>query len=86
MIAASRATVAATATAIVTAGTSGARVTLHVPTGGATVYVGPSDVATTTGLRIVAATTLSLTLPPAATLYGIVASSTQAVDVLVLED
>lgn len=81
-IASAQVTVAATATIVVATVNAPTLVSVHVPTGGATVFVGPIGVATGTGLHIPAATTRDVQLWPGDALYGIVASSTQAVSVL----
>lgn len=81
-IASAQVTVAATATIVVATVNAPTLVNVHVPTGGATVFVGPIGVATGTGLLVPAGTTRDVQLWPGDALYGIVASSTQAVSVL----
>jgi hypothetical protein len=83
-ITAAQVTVAATATSIAAAGASGARVTVAVPSGGATVTLGPAAVTSGAGYLLAAGQSVTLDLPPLDTLYGIVASSTQAVSVFVV--
>ncbi len=51
---------------------------LHAPTGGNTVYVGPSNVTTATGLELPKGELHEFWLAETDKLYGIVASSTQA--------
>ena len=51
---------------------------LHAPTGGNTVYVGPSNVTTATGLELPKGALQSFWLAETDKLYGIVATSTQA--------
>ena len=81
-VTASRVTVATTATLIATADADGQSVRVLVPTGGQTVSVGPSDVATTTGYDVVAGSSIALELAAGEKLYGIVAGTTQVVHVL----
>lgn len=81
-IATAQVTVAATATAIVAAVDTPTLVSVHVPSGGATVFIGGAAVSTTTGLHVAAATTRDIELWPGDALYGIVASSTQVVSTL----
>lgn len=58
---------------------------VQVPSGGSTVYVGGPDVTTANGYAVAAGTAVSIDLAPGDVLYGIVASSTQAVRVLTVE-
>ena len=51
---------------------------LHAPTGANTVYVGPSNVTTATGLELPKGELHEFWLAETDKLYGIVASSTQA--------
>ena len=51
---------------------------LHAPTGGNTVFVGPSNVTTATGLELEKGQPFAVWLAETDKLYGIVASSTQA--------
>lgn len=81
-LATAQVTVAATATVIVAAVNSPTVVQVHVPTGGATVFLGEATVATNSGLHAPAGATQIVQLWPGDALYGIVASSTQAVSVL----
>ena len=80
-VTAGQTTIATTAggTLIATNGTSVASITIHVPTGGQSVFLGASGVATTTGLEVEAGATVTLQLAPGDALYGIVAATTQAV-------
>jgi hypothetical protein len=50
---------------------------LHAPTGGNTVFVGPSNVTTATGLELPKGALQSFWLSETDKLYGIVATSTQ---------
>jgi hypothetical protein len=78
-------TVATTATQLSGAdsggSTSGQSVAVYVPTGGATVYVGSSAVTTAIGFPVAAGEKMAFSLEPGESLYGIVAASTQAVNV-----
>lgn len=63
-------------------------VTVHNPTGGQSVYLGPADVtanadAATSGLVVPSGTTVSVKLKTGDALYGRVAATTQSVSVLV---
>ena len=51
---------------------------LHAPAGGNTIFVGPSTVTTATGLELPKGALQSFWLAETDKLYGIVASSTQA--------
>lgn len=82
-VAASVISAATTATALHTADADGAEVALH-NSGSATVFVGPSDLTTSTGFPLAAGATVSMRLSPAEAIYGIVASGTEDVSVLVL--
>lgn len=78
-------TVTTTATLLSAAETDGdARLSLllKVPTGGATVFLGGSGVTTATGFPAAAGEPYAFDLAPGDALYGIVAASTQAVNVL----
>jgi hypothetical protein len=57
-------------------------VLLRVPAGGVTVYVGGADVTTATGYPVAAGDALALDLAENEVVYGVVASSTQAVNVI----
>jgi hypothetical protein len=61
---------------------SGSTVLVTVPAGGATVYVGGADVTTANGFPLPAGASVSVDLNSGDLLYGIVAASTQAVNVL----
>lgn len=78
--------VATTATALNAAESVGSdlvSVLVKVPTGGATVYVGPSDVTTASGFPVAAGESMEFPyLGRAERVYGIVAASTQNVNVL----
>ncbi len=80
-------TVATTATALNTAvtkdGTPSMTMSIQVPTGGATVYVGGAGVTTTAyGYAIAAGGVLTIEMGQDEVLFGVVAASTQAVYVL----
>jgi len=75
-------TIAATATVIATGKTGASWVYLHAPTGGNTVYIGPSTVTAATGLELPKGELHEFWLAEADTLYGIVASSTQSLMVM----
>lgn len=79
--------VTTTATALHAGANGAVTVTIHNPTGGQSVYVGPADVtadttAATGGLIVPSGTTLQVRLRSGETLYGRVAATTQAVSVL----
>ena len=68
-----------TSPTLIATGLNGASwVYLHAPTGGNTVYVGPSNVTTATGLELPKGELHEFWLAETDKLYGIVASSTQA--------
>lgn len=75
-------TVATTATALATADSSVYSLLIKVPSGGATVYIGSSAVTTSTGFPVAAGEAYAFDLDAAETVYGVVASGTQAVNVL----
>jgi hypothetical protein len=77
-------TVAATPTLLSDAAKDrgGHRLTVAVPSGGATVFIGPVGVAAATGYPVAAGTSLTLVLESGENVYGIVAAATQAVNVL----
>lgn len=60
----------------------GISVTVSVPTGGTSVYLGPSGVTTGTGFLLNAGQSASFDLGTGEVLYGIVGSGTQTVYVL----
>lgn len=78
-------TVAATAT-LLSSGTDdnayGHSVLLKVPTGGATVFLGGAGVTAAAGFPAAAGEPYTFDLAPGDALYGIVASGSQAVNVL----
>lgn len=79
-IVAGQTTVTTSAAAVVTNSTADhSAVEIEVASGGQDVFVGPSGVATTTGLRVAPASRLKLVLAPGESLYGIVAATTQVV-------
>lgn len=75
-------TIAATATVIATGKTGASWVYLHAPTGGNTIYIGPSTVTVANGLELPKGALQTIWLAEADTLYGIVATSTQSLMVL----
>lgn len=80
-----RVTVATTATVISTAANDrdGHSVCVQNPAGGATVYIGGSGVTTSSyGVALGESSDISIDLLQGEVLYGIVASSTQTVNVL----
>lgn len=82
-VAAEAVTVADTATALnAVDSTSPLSLIVSVPSGGVTVYVGASDVTTTDGFPVAAGESLSVDLQSGEVLYGIVATGTQAANVL----
>lgn len=62
--------------------TSGQTVLVKVPAGGATVYVGGSGVTTADGFPIAAGESQKFDLAGGEQIYGIVAATTQAVNVI----
>lgn len=75
-------TIGITATVIATGKTGASWVYLHAPTGGNTVFIGPSTVTVASGLELPKGALHEFWLAEADTLYGIVASSTQSLMVL----
>ena len=68
-----------TSPTLIATGLNGASwVYLHAPTGGNTIFVGPSNVTTATGLELPKGELHEFWLAETDKLYGIVASSTQA--------
>ena len=68
-----------TSPTLIATGLNGASwVYLHAPTGGNTIYVGPSNVTTATGLELPKGELHEFWLAETDKLYGIVATSTQA--------
>lgn len=71
-------TTVGTAATLITTGKTGASwVALHAPTGGNAIYVGGSDVTATTGLELEKGAVVTVWLPEADKLYGIVASNSE---------
>jgi hypothetical protein len=67
-----------TSPTLIATGLNGASwVYLHAPTGGNTIYVGPSNVTTATGLELPKGELHEFWLAETDKLYGIVATSTQ---------
>ena len=75
-------TVGTSATIIATGKTGASWVYLHAPTGGNTVFIGPSTVTTANGLELPKGSLHEVWLAEADVLYGIVATSTQSLMVL----
>ena len=78
---ASSVTVTTSATALASADSDQDEVAI-TNTGATDVYVGPSGVTTASGFPVAAGGSLSVTLPAGETIYGIVASGTEACRVL----
>jgi hypothetical protein len=76
-IAASTVTITTSPTLIATGLNGASWIYLHAPTGGNTVFVGPSNVTTATGLELPKGALQSFWLAETDKLYGIVATSTQ---------
>lgn len=74
--------VGTTATALNTASSSWAFLTISVPSGGQTVFLGDSAVTTTNGLGVAAGATVNVRIAPGDVLYGRVAATTQTTHVL----
>ena len=75
-------TVGTSATVIATGKTGASWVYLHAPTGGNTIFIGPSTVTVANGLELPKGALQTVWLAEADTLYGIVATSTQSLMVL----
>jgi len=75
-------TVGTAATVIATGKTGASWLYLHAPTGGNAIFVGPSTVTVASGLELPKGAVTEIWLAEADTLYGIVASNTQALMVL----
>ena len=75
-------TVGTSATVLATGKTGASWVYLHAPTGGNTIYAGPSTVAVANGLELPKGALQEIWLAEADTLYGIVATGTQSLMVL----
>jgi hypothetical protein len=72
-----------TSPTLIATGLNGASwVYLHAPTGGNTIYVGPSNVTTATGLELPKGELHEFWLAETDKLYGIVATSTQPLMVM----
>lgn len=76
-IASSTVTIGTTPTLIATGLNGASWLYLHAPTGSNTVYVGPSNVTTATGMELPKGALNSFWLAETDKLYGIVATSTQ---------
>lgn len=74
--------VATTATAITTASSGGQNVVLSNQSGAA-VFLGNSLVTTSNGMSLAVSSTVTLRLAPREVIYGVVATGTQSVHVLV---
>jgi hypothetical protein len=77
-VASSSVSVTTSATVLHTADSDGVDVILY-NSGSATVSVGPSGVSTSTGFPLAAGASLSMRLPPADVVYGIVATGSESV-------
>jgi hypothetical protein len=75
-------TVGTTATAIATGKVGASWTYLHAPTGGNTVFIGPSTVTAANGLELPKGELHEFWLAETDVLYGIVATSTQPVMVM----
>ena len=75
-------TVGTTATVIAIGKVGASWTYLHAPTGGNTIFVGPSTVTVANGLELPKGALQSFWLAETDVLYGIVATSTQAVMVM----
>ena len=75
-------TIGVTATVIATGKTGVSWVYLHAPTGGNTIYVGNSNVTIANGLELPKGALQEIWLAETDVLYGIVATSTQALMVM----
>jgi hypothetical protein len=81
-VVAARVTVAATPTIVASNYTGSPKSVGIINQCTASVYLGGSDVATTTGLELTTLSAFNITLPPGDVLYGIVATSTCRVDTI----
>ena len=81
-LAASAVTITTSPTLIATGLTGASWVYVHAPTGGNTIFIGPSTVTVATGLELPKGELHEFWLAEADTLYGIVATSTQSLMVL----
>ena len=75
-------TVGTSATVLATGKTGASWVYLHAPTGGNTIFVGPSTVTAANGYELHKGETATFWLAEADVIYGIVASATQALMVM----
>ena len=75
-------TVGTSATVLATGKTGASWVYFHAPTGGNTIFVGPSTVTTANGYELHKGETATFWLAEADVIYGIVASATQALMVM----
>jgi hypothetical protein len=75
-------TVATSATALATGKVGASWVYFHAPTGGNTIFVGPSTVTAANGLELPKGELHEFWLAETDVLYGIVASATQALMVM----
>ena len=75
-------TVGTSATVIATGKVGASWTYLHAPTGGNTIFVGPSTVTVANGLELPKGALQSFWLAETDVLYGIVATSTQALMVM----
>ena len=75
-------TIGATATVIATGKVGASWVYLHAPTGANTIFVGPSSVTVANGLELPKGALQTFWLAETDVLYGIVATSTQALMVM----
>lgn len=83
-VATSRVTVATTATLLATAGVNGVDLAVR-NAGGASIYIGPADVATSTGFEVEPGSTWNGRLRGHDAIYGIVAASTETAHVIELK-
>ena len=75
-------TVGTSATVIATGKVGASWIYLHAPTGGNTIFVGPSTVTVANGLELPKGALQTFWLAETDVLYGIVATSTQALMVM----
>ena len=75
-------TVGTTATVLATGKVGASWVYLHVPTGGNTIFVGPSTVTVANGLELPKGALQTFWLAETDVLYGIVATSTSALMIM----
>lgn len=75
---ATKITIGATPTLIATGKVGASWLYLHAPTGGNTIFIGPSDVSAATGLELPKGELHEFWLAETDAVYGIVATSTQA--------